>query len=266
MHFNFELILTLLSLVTGVVWGMDRWWLAPKRRARLAEAGEADYEPRPVEWSRTLFPVVVLVLLFRSFLFEPFQIPSGSMTPTLLVGDFILVSKFSYGLRLPVIHKRVISTGEPERGDVFVFRFPEDERQNYIKRVIGLPGDEIAYRNKVLYVNGDPVLQTEQGFWVGEGRNRNVPRSRMQVRHEQLDGTPHDILVDLTRNNHTTRTWTVPEGHYFAMGDNRDYSLDSRSWGFVPEENLVGKAMRIWMHWDCGRGCVVFDRIGGKIE
>lgn len=266
MHFNFELILTLLSLATGVIWGIDHWWLAPKRRARRAAAGKADYEPRLVEWSRTLFPVVLLVLLFRSFLFEPFKIPSGSMIPTLLIGDFILVNKFSYGLRLPVVHKRIIRVGEPRRGDVFVFRYPEDVRQNYIKRLVGLPGDEITYRNKVLYVNGEPVLQRERGLWIGEGLNRNPANTRPQLRYEELNDVNHRILVYPNRPNHQTQTWTVPDGHYFAMGDNRDMSLDSRHWGFVPEENLVGKAVRIWMHWDCGRGCVVFNRIGGKIE
>lgn len=266
MHFNLELTRTLMTLITGVVWAADHWWLAPRRRARLAAEGKADYEPRLVEWSRTLFPVVLLVLLFRGFLFEPFKIPSGSMIPTLLIGDFILVNKFSYGLRLPVLHHRFVNIGEPERGDIIVFRFPEDERQNYIKRLIGLPGDEITYRNKVLYINGEPVLQTEQGPWTGEGLNRNPPNTRPQLRYESLTGTDHQVLVYPERPNHQARSWTVPEGHYFTMGDNRDMSLDSRDWGFVPEENLVGKAVRIWMHWDCGRGCIVWNRIGDKIE
>jgi len=206
------------------------------------------------------------VLVFRSFLFEPFKIPSSSMVPTLLIGDFIVVNKFAYGLRLPVLNNRFIAVGEPERGDVIVFRYPVDGQTNYIKRVVGLPGDSITYRGKVLYVNGEPMIQESDGLWVGEGINRNRPGTRMLRQIENLDDTEHSILINATSPQRRSQSWIVPEGHYFVMGDNRDMSQDSRSWGFVPEENLVGRASRIWMHWDCSRGCVVFERIGDKIQ
>lgn len=265
---DFALIITLLTLASGVIWLLDKLVLRPRRRARL-EAGQAssDEPSRPVEYAVSFFPLLLLVLVFRSFMFEPFKIPSGSMLPTLLIGDFIVVSKFSYGLRLPVLNTKILETGEPERGDVFVFRFPEDPKVNYIKRVIGLPGDTLTYRDKMLFVNGEPVEQDIAGPWVGEGVNRNRPGTRPQQRTEQLGEVAHDILIHPSRRSGPARSWTVPEGYYFAMGDNRDASLDSRAWGFVPEQNLVGKAIRIWMHWDCGRGfCVDFSRIGDKIE
>lgn len=275
MNVDFALIISLLTLTTGFIWALERFWLRKKRRARVAAGQASNDEPsKSVEFLASFFPLLLLVLLFRSFLFEPFKIPSGSMIPTLLIGDFIVVSKYSYGLRLPVFNNKVLDLGEPERGDVFVFRTPEDDKTNFIKRVIGLPGDTITYRNKVLFVNGEPIEQTVIGPWVGEGLNRNQPGTRPQLRIEQLGEAEHEILVHPTRSTQRLarsvqqqRSWVVPEGHYFAMGDNRDQSLDSRSWGFVPEENLVGKAIRIWMHWDCGSGfCVDFSRIGDKIE
>lgn len=268
MNVDFALIISLLTLATGVIWLLERFWLSKKRRARVMAGQETNDEPsKPVEFLASFFPLLLLVLILRSFVFEPFRIPSGSMIPTLLIGDYIVVSKFSYGLRLPVFNNKVLDLGEPERGDVFVFRFPEDDRTNYIKRVIGLPGDTITYRNKVLFVNGEPVEQTVVGPWIGEGLNRNQPGTRPQRRIEHLGEAEHEILVHPTRVLQQQNSWVVPEGHYFAMGDNRDQSLDSRSWGFVPEENLVGKAVRVWMHWDCGSGfCIDFSRIGDKIE
>lgn len=259
---DYALILTALTLLTGLAWALDRFWL----RRRRTPSTESKGAGRAVETVGSFFSILLLVLIFRSFLFEPFKIPSGSMIPTLLIGDFIVVNKFSYGLRLPVINKRFVAIGDPERGDVMVFRYPEDERINYIKRVIGLPGDTITYRNKVLFINGDPVVQDNRDLWVGEGLNRNSPGARPVLRMEHLGEDPHQILVHPEVGDRGTRSWTVPEGHYFVLGDNRDKSLDSRAWGFVPEQNLVGKATRIWMHWDCSRGCVVFDRIGDKIQ
>jgi len=257
---DYALILTILTLITGLLWLLERFWI--RRRFGDAESG-------PAHWLASvasLFPILVLVLVFRSFLFEPFKIPSGSMIPTLQIGDFIVVNKFSYGLRLPVLNKKILSTGEPERGDVMVFRFPENERVNYIKRVVGLPGDAIAYRNKVLFINGEPVEQETVGYWEGEGLNRNPPGRRPIERTEHLGDESHAILIFPDQRDRTVRTWTVPEGHYFVLGDNRDQSLDSRAWNFVPEDNLVGRASLIWMHWDCGRGCVVWERIGDKIQ
>lgn len=259
MHFDFALILTVLTLVTGVFWLLERFWL---RRRRTAEEGGAS---KSVEMVGSLFPVLLLVLVFRSFLFEPFKIPSGSMIPTLWIGDFIVVNKYAYGLRLPVLNTRIVEVGDPERGDILVFRFPDDERVNYIKRVVGLPGDTVTYRNKILYINGDPVEQERVGEWRGVGLNRNPPGSRPVERLEHLGPEPHHIVTYPGRPNSRVESVTVPEGHYFVMGDNRDQSLDSRAWGFVPEDNLVGKAVRIWMHWDCSRGCVDFGRIGDRI-
>ncbi len=290
MDFDFALLLVVLTGVSGLLWLADRLLLAPSRRRRSAalatmtslpaaerktRAEEALREPVVIEYARSFFPVLLLILLFRSFLAEPFKIPSGSMMPTLLIGDFILVNKFAYGLRLPVLNTKVIPIGEPKRGDVFVFRYPgytcerdgkevrsgrpceypiePVPREDYIKRVIGLPGDEITYRNKTLYVNGKEVPESYLGPYVGP----TEPTSRMdgaQVKLEQLDGVDHrTIEIPRAQVGHEG-TWKVPDGYYFAMGDNRDNSLDSRFWGFVPEANLVGRAMIIWMNWsDLGR-------------
>lgn len=208
-----------------------------------------------VEYSRSFFPVLLFVLVIRSFVFEPFRIPSGSMMPTLLEGDFIFVKKYSYGLRLPVTETKVIETGSPERGDVIVFRLPSDPSINYIKRVIGLPGDTVVYERHRLTINGEKVdlTRSEDASW-------NVP-----LFVEDLDGRVHDILV--TNPEYSTRdnTYRVPEGHYFVMGDNRDRSKDSRFIGAIPEEFLVGEAVRIWMHfvpWNMP----VWERIGRKIQ
>jgi len=259
---DYALILTVLTLATGLLWGLDRFVLRRGRGKDEAPTGAA----KPIETIGSFFPILLLVLVFRSFLFEPFKIPSSSMVPTLLIGDFIVVNKFAYGLRLPVVNHRFLDLGDPERGDVAVFRYPVDGRTNYIKRVVGLPGDSITYRGKTLYVNGEPMIQENDGIWMGEGINRNRPGTRMLRRTEFLGETDHSILINATSPQRRSQSWIVPEGHYFVMGDNRDMSQDSRRWGFVPEENLVGRASRIWMHWDCSRGCVVFDRIGDKID
>ena len=260
MNLDFALILTALTLVTGVFWGIERYW----RKRRQSEA-EKPME-KTIEVIGSLFPVLLLVLVFRSFLFEPFKIPSGSMIPTLWIGDFIVVNKYAYGLRLPVGNHRFLEVGDPERGDVAVFRYPVDPRINYIKRVIGLPGDTVTYRNKVLFINGEPVIQDNVGAWVGEGLNRNPPGRRPVKRLEHLGEEPHHIVLYPEQPDLETRTWTVPEDHYFVLGDNRDQSLDSRAWGFVSEDLLVGRAVRIWMHWDCSRGCVDWRRIGDRIQ
>ncbi|WP_455216938.1 signal peptidase I [Kaarinaea lacus] len=220
-------------------------------------------EPVFVEYSRSLFPVILAVLVLRSFLVEPFRIPSGSMMPTLLAGDFILVNKFSYGIRLPVVDTKIIPIGEPERGDVLVFRYPKDPSTDYIKRVIGVPGDRIAYYNKQLFINGEPAVQTGLGRYEGVGTG--VSMSGAQVRSEQLSGVTHNILIDEGKGT-VEGEFSVPEGQYFVMGDNRDNSNDSRYWGFVPEENLVGKAFMIWMNWDSSAGGITWNRIGNDIE
>jgi signal peptidase I len=277
MDFDFALLLVVLTAVAGVIWLIDRFVLAPGRRRRAqaleamtalsqeertARARTALQEPIPVEYARSFFPVLLVILLFRSFLAEPFKIPSGSMMPTLLVGDFILVNKFAYGLRLPVLNTKIFSVGEPKRGDVFVFRYPENPKEDYIKRVVGLPGDEITYRNKTLFVNGQEVAETPLGPYTGAME----PGRRMdgaQVKQENLGDVEHRIMEMPQVWVGHEGTWKVPEGHYFAMGDNRDNSADSRFWGFVPEANLVGKAFLIWMNFDGG---VDFSRIGTIIK
>lgn len=249
---NFEAWLTLACLVTGVVWLVDRLIFA-RRRAPGAEANWA------VEFSRSFFPVLLAVLVLRSFVFEPFRIPSKSMVPTLLVGDFVLVNKFSYGLRLPVIHTKILDTGEPKRGDVFVFRYPRNPSEDYIKRVIGLPGDQITYRNEQLYINGKPVPKKELGIY--KGPDADVLDSMKEYLETLPGGEKHRLLQVVGRQGPVASV-TVPPGHYFAMGDNRDNSSDSRIWGFVPEKDLVGRAFLIWMSIDWSDFDVRFSRIG----
>ena len=244
LHFDFAVILTLATAVTGVIWALDKWWLGPKRRATLAP-DVADKPGWAVDFGRSFFPVILLVLLLRSFLAEPFRIPSGSMIPTLLIGDFILVNKFAYGLRDPVFHHKFVRLGEPKRGDVVVFRYPLDPSKDFIKRVIGLPGDRIAYRDKQLTVNGEAMPLTADGVYTAGGSMPGVVY-RFQ---EELGPVKHRVLVNPARPAEDF-DFEVPEGQYFMMGDNRDGSDDSRRWGTVPEGNLVGKAFFIWMSWD----------------
>jgi signal peptidase I len=282
MDFDFAFWLVVFTGITGLIWLADRVFLYRGRSARAhalesaqgteaerqQRAQEAMREPIIVEYARSFFPVILIVLLFRSFIAEPFKIPSGSMMPTLLVGDFILVNKFTYGLRLPVIGTKILPVSEPQRGDVFVFRYPNPEHdpkkqgEDYIKRVIGLPGDEITYRNKTLFVNGKEIPQSYVGPFVGSG-DEGRRMAGAEIHHEVLPAVEHDILQSRMLVPGREGTWQVPAGHYFAMGDNRDNSEDSRYWGFVPEENLVGKAFVIWMNWENG---VDFKRLGTLIK
>jgi signal peptidase I len=258
MSLDFAAILVALSALTGLIWLVDALFFA---RARNAQPGRK--EPLAVEYARSFFPVIFIVLLIRSFLAEPFRIPSSSMMPTLLIGDFILVNKFAYGLKLPVIDHKFIEVGEPERGDVVVFRFPRDRSQDYIKRVVGLPGDQIAYRGKRLWVNGEEVVAEPIGRYIGSGQGRDHTGS--ELRRERLGTAEHDILLkpQLFMGGRGEGSWEVPEGHYFVLGDNRDNSEDSRIWGFVPERNLVGRAFLIWMNWDSG---IDVSRLGTVIH
>jgi signal peptidase I len=289
MNFDFPSFLVAATALTGGIWLVDALAFAPKRR-RLAEqaagAGASNAqggasapaavgykEPVLVEYARSFFPVILIVLLLRSFVVEPFRIPSGSMMPTLLVGDFILVNKFAYGLRWPVLNTKFWQNDEPKRGDVVVFRFPSDETTDYIKRVVGIPGDEVYYRDKTVYINGEPMGQIPLGTYTGEGSGIGLTGAREGL--ETLDGVEHEILVNprapdfpMGCNILLRGPVTVPEDSYFVMGDNRDNSNDSRCWGFVPEQNLVGKAFMIWMHWDGRREGlpIVFSRIGDMIH
>lgn len=254
MDINFPLILLLLVFVSGVIWLLDIVILAP-RRNRSAEGEEVPSEPAYVEYSKSFFPVLFVVFILRSFIVEPFQIPSPSMVPTLEVGDFILVNKFTYGLRLPVVRTKVIDINQPKRGDVMVF-FPPHERRYFIKRVVGLPGDKVTYKNNLLYINGEKVPEELQA---------TLPASRpfFQIHEETLGEATHQTrkLLNPLRFG-PNQTYTVPEGHYFMMGDNRNNSSDSRVWGPVPEENIVGKAFAIWMHWESLLSIPSFSRVG----
>jgi signal peptidase I len=250
---SFALFLLLLLVVTGLVWLFDKYYLRKNRR-------KDDKQPWWVEYSISFFPVILIVFFLRSFLVEPFKIPSSSMVPTLLVGDFILVNKFTYGIRLPVANKKIFQLGNPERGDVMVFRFPDDTSLDYIKRVVGLPGDRVEYRNKRVTVNGVAVPLRQVDDYLSKER---MQFSRRYV--ETLGGAEHEILIedDAAPMGNPGRSFpfaencnyntgglacTIPAGHYFVMGDNRDNSSDSRVWGFVPDENIVGKAFFIWLN------------------
>jgi signal peptidase I len=263
---DFSLLLVLLTGLTGIVWLFDSWLL---RRRRMDRAVQKDLQrprdPVLVEYSRSLFPILLIVLLFRSFLFEPFKIPSGSMIPTLLIGDFIVVNKFAYGLRLPVTNHKVVSIGEPERGDVVVFRYPVDPKVNFIKRMVGLPGDTITYRDKQLFINGEVVSTVAQGRYANSDIKCDTPRVDAVLMEERLGEVTHDILVH-ENSAGRNQQWVVPEGHYFVMGDNRDRSNDSREWGFVPESHLMGRAIGIWLNFDYKKGCGDLSRIGSGIH
>jgi signal peptidase I len=285
---NFALLLFLATVVTGAYWLAERFYFLPQRRRAAQALLDADTQRRAeldrmgiqkvdgdvaearerllmqpwwLDWTAGLFPVICAVFLLRSFLFEPFKIPSGSMIPTLLVGDLILVNKFTYGIRLPVINKKITEGNPVQRGDVMVFRYPPQPSMDYIKRVVGVPGDEIAYLNKRLTVNGQPVDATTLPDFFDADAMRYFKQF-----DEQLGAQRHRIIVNPDApafvqgaSNFAGRegcrysvegvTCKVPEGHYFMMGDNRDNSLDSRYWGFVPEANIVGKAFFVWMNF-----------------
>ena len=252
---SFPAIMVILVVITGIIWLIDSLFWAPQRV-------KEQKEPLAVEYARSFFPIILVVLVIRSFIAEPFRIPSGSMLPTLHIGDFILVNKFAYGIRLPVINNKILETGEPERGDVVVFRYPKNPNVDYIKRVIGLPGDKIGYFNKTVYINGEMVAQEAKRK---ELELISLVPARNELRYEDLAGAGHDILVDPDRRLIEGET-VVPEGEYFVMGDNRDNSNDSRFWGTVPEANLVGKAFFIWMSWDWNSGGIVWQRLGNSIN
>lgn len=258
MDYDFSFFLFVASVVTGVIWGGYLLYLKAKDLPFSEE-----HEPVIVEYARSFFPIVLIVFLLRSFLAEPFRIPSESMMPTLLIGDFLLVNKFTYGVRLPVINKKIIEINEPQRGDIVVFRFPKDPTVDYIKRVIGLPGDKVAYYGKKLFINDKPVELLPLGVYEGTGQGRNMNGSLHL--EEDLTGVKHSILV---QNDAQTieGTYVIPPGNYFVMGDNRDNSNDSRYWGTVPEENLVGKAFFLWMNWDWEHHGIGFDRIGTVLK
>ena len=285
---NFSLLLFLATVVTGVYWLAERFYFLPqrhralvaleestaRRQAELAkmgitqvdnDTGEAKIrlimQPWWLDWTAGLFPVIVVVFLLRSFLFEPFKIPSGSMIPTLLINDLILVNKFHYGVRLPVINLKVLNNNSPQRGDVMVFRYPPKPSLDYIKRVVGVPGDEVAYLNKKLTINGNPLTKTALPDFFDEDTMRYAKQfdevtgtRRYRLLNDEdrpafIPGTEDFPFKQNCRYSSEGVVCKVPEGHYFMMGDNRDNSLDSRYWGFVPEKNIVGKAFFVWMNF-----------------
>ncbi len=289
---DFSLVLVVITALSGIVWGLDAWLLRPRREAAVRAAGRDPAtlaDPGTVDYARSFFPVAFVLLVLRSFLFEPYRIPSDSMMPTLLDGDFIVVSKFAYGLRLPVTHEKFFGVGEPQRGDVVVFRFPPDPSINYIKRVVGLPGDLVQVRGDRLLINGEPVPFREISRYE-DGCYLN-----MRLAEEQLGEHRHQVLHCLTQdgivvsplpgcNRDIGQSYVcneaagggadsgdavlrVPEGGYLMIGDNRDNSQDGRWWGFVDEKLLVGKAVRIWFNWDLQRSDgPAWGRIGNPIE
>ncbi|QSA98342.1 signal peptidase I [Methylococcus sp. EFPC2] len=258
MDIDFSFFLVAATFITGLIWGAWALWLRFQ-----PDIGEDRQEPVVVEYARSFFPIILIVMLLRSFLVEPFRIPSGSMMPTLLIGDFILVNKFTYGIRLPVLNNKVVELGQPARGDIVVFRFPKDPKVDYIKRVIGLPGDRIGYYHKQIFVNGKPVNQTVLGEYRGTGEGEDMTGAVLSS--EELENVTHDILI---RENQPSPQgeFTVPPGQYFVMGDNRDNSNDSRYWGTVPEGNLVGKAFFVWMSFDWSNGGIAFSRLGTLLK
>jgi len=279
---NFALFLLILLIVTGLVWGVEGVALRRRReasaaaalsrldaelrnepeeqRTRIREAQRARLLKQPwwIEYSVSFFPVILIVFLLRSFLVEPFKIPSSSMVPTLLVGDFILVNKFTYGIRLPVANRKIVQLGDPQRGDVMVFRYPEDPSLDYIKRVVGLPGDRLEYRNKRLTINGQEVPVRQVDDYLSRERmqfSRRYIETLGAVEHEILleDDAPATIMPRRAAAGNCTYNsnglaCAVPQCYYFVMGDNRDNSSDSRVWGFVPDQNIVGKAFFIWLN------------------
>ena len=289
---DFSLVLVIVVAGAGVIWLIDHLLLAPMRARAAAAAGTGPVPvPVTVDYARSFFPVAVVVLVVRSFIFEPFRIPSDSMMPTLLDGDFIVVNKFAYGLRVPVLNDKVVSIGEPQRGDVVVFRYPPDPAINYIKRLVGLPGDRVQVLSDQLIINGTPMPV------VSDGRYDDGCYHNMRLSTETLGTHRHQTLSCLTagdlwappgptcsrhiEHNYQCREgnplaehdrgdseeMVVPQGQYLMIGDNRDNSSDGRFWGFVPEDHLVGKATRIWFNWDLQRsGGPMWGRIGRKIE
>ena len=264
---DFAAVLLLAAVITGLIWLFDARWARMRRTSDAAE-------PVVVDMARAFFPVIVVVFLIRSFWVEPFKIPSGSMKPTLLVGDFILVNKYTYGIRLPVVNKKVIEVNAIKRGDVVVFRYPADPSVDYIKRVVGLPGDKIAYRGKRITVNGEAVPVQGSGYYTDAELNfLRLPTftERLGDRSHQMMIVPAQPPVDLAQvrqfahrgnceYNDDGFSCTVPAGHYFMMGDNRDQSSDSRYWGFVPDDHVKGRAFLVWMNFGD------FKRIGNGIE
>jgi signal peptidase I len=258
MNWNFEVILFYATVIAGLISLYDLLFLRKKR----TEDGKL---PIIIDYARSFFPVLLIVFFLRSFLFEPFRIPSGSLEPTLFAGDFILVNKYDYGIRLPILHKKILTADMlPKRGDIMVFRWPPDPSYHFIKRVIGLPGDKISYINKELLVNGVKVPQEFVQNSIAQ--DESGAEWKALEKQENLLGVKHHIYIDANKSSRDFRNIVVPAGMYFVMGDNRDDSADSRYWGFVPEENIVGKAILVWLSWDKSTYRLRLGRMGTFIN
>ncbi len=266
MNFDFELILFWVTVVSGCVYLFDCIFLK-RRRKRLAAVKHKQIKPSAlIEFANAVFPIFLIVFILRSFLFEPFRIPTGSLEPTLLMGDFILANKYAYGIRLPVIHQKIVDINNPKRGDIIVFHWPPDPSYYFIKRVIGLPGDHIDYVDKVLTINGKQMSQIVTADGAKFALQENGLRINVVQKEENLVDLKHQIYQEPAKVGYNFQNIVVPEGMYLVMGDNRDDSADSRYWGFVPDENIVGKAEIIWMSWnpfaDLGWQKIRWQRIG----
>jgi signal peptidase I len=257
---DFSAVLVILTSASGLIWLFGVLFFVDKKNRD--DNGELVL-PAVVDFARSFFPIFFIVLILRSFIVEPFKIPSASMMPTLLIGDFILVNKYDYGIRLPVLNTKIIENKTPERGDIVVFRYPEDPSIPFIKRVVGLPGDKFKYQDKTLTINGIPVDQVENGAYKAVGSGKMMDGSTLST--ELLENAAHEILRLPYRSSQNVEG-IVPKGHYFVLGDNRDNSKDSRYWGYVPDENLVGRAFMIWMNWDSKNGGIDWKRIGRMIN
>ena len=234
---------------------------------KFSKSEKYNHRPKLVQWSIELFPVLLLVFIFRGFIFEPFRVPSNSMMPTLLTGDFIVVNKFDYGFRLPITNTKLVEFSKPNRGDVIVFRYPNYEKNpgysgvDFIKRIVAIPGDVISYSDDQLVINDKAIEIKNIGPYIGVDSGKSM--NNYKLAQEFISALPHEILINPNRRSKGIPEITIPEGHYFVMGDNRSHSSDSRFWGFVPEEYIIGRAIGIWMHWDWNYNTMQFSRIGG---
>lgn len=267
MSFNFPLILLILTIASGLIWLIaSLFWI----KHRKPTSGKIKH-PLLVDYARYFFPILLVVLIIRSFIVQPFRVPTGSLEPTVLPGDFILVNQFAYGLHFPAFNWEILPLGKPKRGDIAVFHWPVNAHKDFVKRVIGLPGDNISYVNKILYINGKKIPQKLIGYAV-DSNNPSGPAWTVKVMQENLLGIKYNIYRCANESNHCPLTTVqnfhdviVPAGEYFMMGDNRDNSDDSRYWGFVPEKDLVGKAFLVWMSWDSAKHRIRWHRIGKRL-
>lgn len=254
--YYFPIALTIVTILSGIIYGLDKIRWAKKRHAGRKT-------PALIEFSRSFFPVFLIVLVIRSFIAQPYRVPTGSLEPTVLPNDFLLVTQYSYGLRLPITNTRFINIGEPKRGEIAVFHFPLDPTIDYVKRIVGLPGDHIIYKDKTFYINGIKATQRYIGPAIDYEDGADLP---VREYEENLLGVKHPILINPDKEDNNTSDFIVPQGMYFAVGDNRDDSWDSRQWGFVPEANFVGQAKFILLSYDIKAKKLRWSRFGERLK